>query len=176
MRSIARIIALITGLIGGVLFSQAPELAQQYRQRIGGAIDELRVIVDDFDRQARQNTLDRAEALNLYAISSEQFLKQQGDTMKRTINRYEILEQQQASLASASPVLKPLILLQDADAAILQNTWRDFIPAIPVSLPGLIWGGIGFVTAWYLSGLAALLSRSAYRLGAGRRYRLLYKK
>ncbi|MBB3444674.1 hypothetical protein FHT93_004547 [Rhizobium sp. BK379] len=47
MGQIGRGVILAVGLAGGTLFSQAPEFAQQYRQRIGGAVDELRIIVDD---------------------------------------------------------------------------------------------------------------------------------
>lgn len=61
----------------GAAFSQAPEFTQQYYQRIGGALDELRTIVADFEFQASQNGLDRESALNVYAASPETFLRSQ---------------------------------------------------------------------------------------------------
>jgi len=36
---------LIVGLMGAAFFAQAPEFAQQYRQRLGGAVEELRRVV-----------------------------------------------------------------------------------------------------------------------------------
>ncbi|MBP1859419.1 DUF2937 family protein [Rhizobium herbae] len=174
MRPIARFIALGAALFGGIVASQAPELTQQYRQRIGGALDELRVLVEAFDQQAGSNALDREKALGIYAASAEPFLKEQGETMRDTIIRYETLKAQEENLASAAPILQPFVLVRDADGAVLGNAWRDFIPAVPISLPGLTWAGIGFAAGWVLTGLAAFLSRGAYRLGAGRRYRLLH--
>ena len=47
-----RMIAGIGGLALAIVLSQFPEYAQQYTQRLGGAVDELRVITEDFDRAA----------------------------------------------------------------------------------------------------------------------------
>lgn len=124
MGLIARIIAIVAGLAGGTIFSQAPEFAQQYRQRIGGAIDELRVIVEDFNAQAAEHHLDRQQALNAYAQSPDDFLRDRGVSMRSTITRYETLLSQQLHLGTAAPVAKPFILLQDADEGVLANTAR----------------------------------------------------
>jgi hypothetical protein len=51
VRRLALAIALIAGLLG----SQGPEFAQQYRQRIGGALDELKRIVADLMGKQRAN-------------------------------------------------------------------------------------------------------------------------
>ncbi|WEZ84261.1 DUF2937 family protein [Rhizobium sp. 32-5/1] len=174
MFPIARFLALGAGLFGGIVLSQAPEMTQQYGQRIGGALDELRVIVENFDQQAAQNKIDRDKALTLYGASGEPFLRSQGVSMQETITRFETLEAQNEALSTALPVLKPFVLIRDADSAILANAWRDFIPAVPISIPGLVWAAIGFVCGWTLLRILAFLSREAYRLGAGRRYRLLH--
>ncbi len=84
-------------------FSQAPEFAQQYRQRIGGAIDELRIIVDDFTKQAADHHLDRQQALDVYARSPDDFLRDRGLSMRSTLERYERLVTQQSDLGRAAP-------------------------------------------------------------------------
>ena len=43
---ILRRFALMFGLFCGVAASQLPEFAQQYRQRLGGALDELTALVE----------------------------------------------------------------------------------------------------------------------------------
>jgi len=45
-----RTLGILGGLALGLTLSQFPEYAQQYVQRLGGAVDELRIIVEDFDR------------------------------------------------------------------------------------------------------------------------------
>jgi hypothetical protein len=150
MGPIGRGITLVVGLAGGTLFSQAPEFAQQYRQRIGGAIDELRIIVDDFTKQATDHHLDRQQALDAYTRSPDDFLRDRGISMRSTLERYERLITQQSDLGSAAPVAKPFVLMRNADEGILANTWRDFVPGVPVSFAGLVWAAIGFIGGWIL--------------------------
>ncbi|WP_064686359.1 DUF2937 family protein [Rhizobium bangladeshense] len=166
MGPIARIIAIVAGLAGGTVFSQAPEFAQQYRQRIGGAIDELRVIVEDFNRQAAEHDLDRQQALNTYAQSSDDFLRDRGASMQSTIARYETLLSQQLKLGTAAPVAKPFVLIGEPDDVVFANTLRDFVPGVPLSFAGLVWAAIGFISAWVI---AALLGFGVRRVVRGRR-------
>ena len=49
---IARALALLGGLAGGVSLSQFPEYSQQYIQRLAGAVDELTLFVEGFDADA----------------------------------------------------------------------------------------------------------------------------
>ncbi|HTM76667.1 MAG TPA: DUF2937 family protein, partial [Devosia sp.] len=69
-----RVIAGLGGLMLALALSQFPEYAQQYTQRLGGAVDELRVITEDFDRAAQQGGLDRQQALIRYEASEDDFL------------------------------------------------------------------------------------------------------
>ena len=82
-----RIVAGIGGLGLAVALSQFPEYAQQYTQRLGGAVDELRVITEDFDRAAVAGGLDRAAALERYNASNDQFLAGRGTSMTATFQR-----------------------------------------------------------------------------------------
>jgi hypothetical protein len=50
VRRLALAIAVLAGLIG----SQGPEFAQQYRQRLGGALEELHRIIAEFDAEAQR--------------------------------------------------------------------------------------------------------------------------
>ena len=60
-----RLLAFIGGLGGAVSLSQFPEFSQQYLQRLAGAVDELQVIVETFDADAKGANLTRDEALAL---------------------------------------------------------------------------------------------------------------
>jgi hypothetical protein len=74
-----RTLAIGLGLIGAFLASQLPEFAQQYRQRFGGAIDELAVIVARFDAHARVNDLTRSDALTKLAQSPDGLVRRRAD-------------------------------------------------------------------------------------------------
>ena len=53
---LARRLALAIAVLAGLIGSQAPEFAQQYRQRLGGALEELNRIVSEFDAEVRART------------------------------------------------------------------------------------------------------------------------
>lgn len=140
-----RVLIIVIVASCGVLFSQAPEFAQQYRQRLGGAIDELTTIIQSFDEQANHAGLDRQAAFNVYATSQEVFLRQQGETLRRSFLRYQSLSDQLEDLSAASPILRPLMIAHQPDQRIIINVWRDFVPALPVSIAGALWGGFGML-------------------------------
>ena len=58
-----RRIALAIGLLCGLVATQAPEFAQQYRQRLAGAVDELSRVVGIFDDDAAKRSLTPPEAI-----------------------------------------------------------------------------------------------------------------
>jgi hypothetical protein len=55
------------------------------------------------------------------------------------------------------------VLLGNADDVVFANTWRDFVPGVPVSFAGLVWGAIGFVGGWMVAALLGLGARRAVR-------------
>jgi hypothetical protein len=132
-------------------FSQAPEFAQQYRQRLGGAVAELEVVVEDFDRDAQNSGLNRAKALETLIKSAEQLPRDRGASMTRTIARYENISSQQEAMELGEPLTRPIFLFNTPDRKLLGDTWEIFEPAIPVTLPGLIWGGFGAFLAGFLA-------------------------
>src|SRR5439155_15868204 len=96
-----RSLGLVGGLALGVALSQFPEYAQQYTQRLGGAVDELRVITTDFDHAATEAGLTRGQALDRYQHSADQFLAGRGTSMTATFARYAELTSTLAELKGA---------------------------------------------------------------------------
>lgn len=163
MALLGRILTIIIALLGGGVFSQAPEFTQQYRQRIGGALDELRTIVVTFETQAAQNGLDRQSALNVYAASPQPFLRNQGDAIRQTLERYDMLAQQQQELAREPAVTRPLLMLRRADRLLAESTLKDFVPAVPVDLAGLAWAAAGLLCGWVAAAGCGAMGRGATR-------------
>lgn len=161
--SFTRIFALISALVAGTLVSQSPEFTQQYSQRLGGAIDELQKVIDDFEVDARNNGLTLQEAFEQYSSSTEQFLRDRGESMGRVFDRLDRLTNQAVSLENTNSLLKPLQILRSPDQDIVQNAWEDFKPAIPVTLEGLLYAGVGFFAGWFglelISAILKLIGR-----------------
>jgi len=139
------VVALLVSLAGGATASQAPEFAQQYRQRLEGARQELTQVVADFDEDASRNDLEREEALALQDNSQERFLRDRAQSVRRTIARAEHLDRQSARLDELPRALRPMVVMADPDGTVFSGTLRDFEPAVPLTSHGLIWTAAGLL-------------------------------
>ena len=153
MGAIAKTITGAFAAGGLIAFSQIPEFAQQYSQRLGGAIGELRAVVVDFDRDAAKSQLTRDEALEQMTGSPTKFARDRGVSMTRTITRYYMLSRQRDAMNAADPLVRPLFMLQTPDPALMEGAWSDFKPALPVTTPGAIYGGVGALIAMIIARL-----------------------
>lgn len=151
-----RTLAVLGGLGLAAVFAQFPEYAQQYEQRLGGAVNELRIIVADFDADAQKFGLSRDEALHHYAMSPDAFLVARGQSMARTLARYAKLNGQLVELAAADPWTRVTHLNDYLDPQISSQALAAFKPAVPVTGEGVSWGIGGFLLGYGL--LAAFLS------------------
>jgi hypothetical protein len=144
------------GLLGGVAASQGPEFTQQYRQRLGGAVDELRLQVERFDADARAVGRTRDDALNRLRGDPDELLRRQGEAAAANGERLARLERQRQGFVDAGPVARLGVMVRDFDPDLARATYRDFEPAMPVTREGFLATAIGFVAAWLgLHGIAA---------------------
>ena len=143
-----KFIILLLAAACGVALSQFPEFAQQYRQRVGGAVDELSKVVTQFDAAASDAGLAREEALKRYAETNDDFLNRRGSDMTATITRFEYLRQHLASLTNAKAYERLWVFAKDRDMELSKATLDDFEPAVPVTAEGLILGGAGLLGGW----------------------------
>jgi hypothetical protein len=151
-----RTLTIVAGLGLGVILSQFPEYAQQYTQRLGGAVDELGAIVTDFDRAATVAGLDRPQALARYAQTGDQFIVGRGSEMGETIARYEHLSLLLGQVQTAGPLERALYFPEFFDPQIASRALDNFRPAVPVTLEGLAYTAVGFVLGggamWFFVG------------------------
>ncbi len=150
-----RTLSILGGIGLAVMFSQFPEYAQQYEQRLGGAVNELRIIVADFDTDAQKFGLSREQALQRYAVSSDGFLVARGVSMARTLARYRLLSADLADLDNASPLQRLLHLNDYLDSEIGSQALAVYKPAVPVTAEGFGWSLAGFGVGYVL--MSALL-------------------
>lgn len=138
-----RALGILGGLALGLGFAQFPQYAQQYEQRLGGAVDELRIIVEDFDRGAASFGLNREDALMRYAASSDEFLQDRGLAMRMTIARYHRLSADLAVLQSASALQRAQLLPRYLDSDVGKRALENFEPGLPATGEALAWGLAG---------------------------------
>ncbi|MBE7244252.1 MAG: DUF2937 family protein [Actinomycetospora chiangmaiensis] len=149
MFRVFRTLGLALGLLGGVIAAQAPEFAQQYAQRLGGAADELRRQVAVLESDAQASGTTRDGAVDRLRTNPDQLVARRGDAARDDIARLARLSAQQQALASAtSPLGRVVAVLRDPDLPVARAAYQDFSPAVPTSADGLAAGLIGFLAAW----------------------------
>lgn len=149
---ILRALTLASGVAGAAATSQFPEYSQQYIQRLGGAVDELAVVVADFDTSAKAVGLTRESALN--QMQGTDFLERRRTDMMFTFGRYDRLRGDLSTLEGQGPFMRAYAIPRLVDAQISAAVWRVYQPAVPLNLAGLIFGIVGFILGGAIIGSA----------------------
>lgn len=154
-----RSLSIVGGLALALVLSQFPEYAQQYTQRLGGAVDELRVIADEFEEAATEAGLSREAALERYAVAGDTFIEGRGRSMAQTIARYETLSTALAEIRGQTGWDRFASLPRYLDTDIGARTLEDFRPAVPVTIEGFAWAAAGFLLGYFvISGIVRFLA------------------
>jgi hypothetical protein len=151
VRRLALAIALIAGLVG----SQGPEFAQQYRQRIGGALDELKRIVADFDDEAAREGLTPPQAIVRLEGNSDPLASRRGRDMAQTIARADRLQERLDAMQWSGPLNRLFVMAKDFDPVTAQRTLDGYEPAAPLSLEALTAAALAAIWGWAATHLFA---------------------
>jgi hypothetical protein len=151
MRRLALAIALIAGVIG----SQGPEFAQQYRQRIGGALDELKRILAEFDAETAREGMTPAQGVQRLEGNRDLLARERGEDMAQTIDRARRLEEQLEAMTSAGPLKRLYVMAKDFDPQIARRALDNFEPAAPLSLEAAAAAGLAAAWGWAATHLCA---------------------
>jgi len=163
-----RSLGLLGGLVLGLAASQFPEYAQQYTQRLGGAVDELRAITTGFDSAAAAAGLTRQQAIAHYNASPDSFLKGQGGSMAATFARYDQLSAMLAEVKGDGPIDRLRHVDDYFDTDIARRTIDNFKPALPVTEEGLLYALAGLIVGYILTSALYSLLMLPFRLLFGR--------
>ncbi len=164
VRRLALAIALLAGLIG----SQGPEFAQQYRQRLGGAVAELNRIVAEFDAEAQRENLTPAVGVTRLDQSADPLVRQRGEDIAKTIDRANRLEEQLQAMTSAGALKRLYVMATNFDPEIAESTLDNYEPAAPLTFEALVAAGLAAVCGWAATHLTAWPLRRRSRLRAMR--------
>ncbi|MEX6504729.1 DUF2937 family protein [Jiella sp. M17.18] len=147
---VALLARVLAALVLGSAFSQSVEFTQQYLQRLGGAADELRIVVERFDDSARAMQLSPEEAMRRLKGNGDALAAKQGEDAAASAARYAAVERRYRNLKGTAPLFRPFVFAGDPDWAIARRTGGDYRPALPVTVDGLFLGFAGFVLGWAL--------------------------
>ncbi len=164
----ARRLALAIAVLAGLIGSQGPEFAQQYRQRLGGALEELNRIVSEFDAEVRGQNLTRAEGLKRLEDNADPLARKRGEDMDKAIERAKRLGEQIQAMNSAGPLMRLYVVARSFDPQIARSTLDSYEPAEPLSLGAVTAGGLAALWGWAAARLIAWPFSRRSRLRAAR--------
>ena len=157
-----RLLRLALAALVAALLSQFPAFSDQYVQRLGGQVDALTRVAEDFDASATRAGLTREEALA--DLSGSAFRDAHQGDMRAVFVRLDRARADLALLRVASPLERMALPHRLRDPETLAATWGDFRPALPITPAGLAAAGIGFVLGLILWSLLTLPFRRRQEL------------
>ena len=160
---IARRLAWAFALIAGLIGSQAPEFAQQYRERLGGALDELKRIVAAFEAEAAGERLTPPAAIDRLEQNSDPLARERGHDIAKTIARADRLQEELDAMQSAAPLARLYVLARDFDPEIARGTLHNYEPAAPLSIESVAAAVVTAFLGWAVTRLVALPIGAAKR-------------
>ncbi len=167
---LARRFAMAIGLMGALAASQLPEFSQQYRQRLGGAVDELKTMVAEFDAEAAKLSLGRDEGIARLLANADPLARARGADLRTAVDREARLARQQDALAQAGPVARYWVLFEDLDPRVAEQAYASYQPAVPVTSAGFLSGAAGLAAGWALTHAVAWPFRRRRTSGHGRQW------
>jgi len=160
---LVRRLALAIGLVFALLGVQGPEFAQQYRQRLAGAIDELQRVVAEFDAESGSHSLSPAEAVARLQTNADPLARERGDAAAANQSRLGRLSQALVDLRDGASVGRLWTFLADFDPETASQTLKDYEPAAPTTGEAFIVGAVTGVLGWALTHLTAWPVRRGLR-------------
>ena len=148
MELLWRRLALAIGLVCGLMGTQAPEFAQQYRQRLAGAVDELARVVSTFDAEAAQEGLSPGEAVARLEANADSRARARGRDMAEDKARLARLRDALESFESGAPVRRLVGFFQSYDGATASRAFADFQPAVPTTLESAVMAAAAGALGW----------------------------
>ncbi len=114
----------------GIAASQALAFMAQYVQRLGGALDEAKLVLGNVQNGLR------------YRLMSDTVRKELEADASRRVNE---LQNAYHAIADASFFTKPFQMLRHADPTMVAGTWRDFTPMLPANADGMAYVIAGMI-------------------------------
>ena len=150
-----RRLAVAIGLLFALIGVQGPEFAQQYRQRLAGAIDELKREVAEFDAEATGQSLTRDQAVQRLKTNSDPIARERGAAAEADEARLARLQDAFTALKDEPALQRLVTFVKDYDPEVAARTLADYEPAAPTSGEAFVVGGVAGAIGWALTHLGA---------------------
>jgi len=142
---IEHILDRVIAAAGAITFMQIPAFIVQYIQRLGGHIDELKILIGKYKAAAADNGRTLDEYVQLHIQSGVKEFASTGKLMSENIDRFNFLSDAYQQISGASGFKQFFLFIRKSDIDIIRGTYSDFVPGISFSSDSLIYAAAGIV-------------------------------
>ncbi|HOP63300.1 MAG TPA: DUF2937 family protein [Spirochaetota bacterium] len=135
----------VAATAGAIIFMQVPAFIVQYLQRLGGHVDELKLLIGKYKAAAADNGRTLEEYVNLHIQSGVNEFSSTGSLMSENIERFNSLSNAYQQLSGASGIKKFFIFIRNSDMDIIKGTCKDFVPGISLNIDSILYAAAGIV-------------------------------
>ena len=152
-----KIFLLLVAGFFAIAFSQFPEFQQQYKQRMGGTLDELNRQVIALDARAAEAGMERYDYIRHFLDNPDLVIQREGQNLSDMLGRRLRIRQAIDEMDNARGYALMITVIFHLDPQTAQATLIDYRPALPLTISGLLHGLFGFVLGYLLSVYLTLL-------------------
>ena len=137
---------------GAIIFMQIPAFIIQYIQRLGGHVDELKLLIGKYRTAAADNGRSLDEYIQLHLQSGVKEFAASGKLMSDNIERFNFLSDAHQQISGASGIKQFVYFIRKSDIDIIRGTYSDFVPGISFSIDSILYAaaGIAVFMSFYL--------------------------
>ena len=145
-----RILLIVFALLCAGAMSQFPEFFQQYKQRLGGTLDEINRQVEALDVRAAENDMGRYDYIRRFQANEDPIIKGEGDAMVDMLSRQVRYQDALDRFRAAPWYMQAIEVAFHLEPDIAEQTLKDFVPAVPLSVSGGAHAFFGFFFGYLL--------------------------
>lgn len=159
---------LIGGVVSGGLI---PGFIAQYRQRLGGRLDQAQIDLAPWQKLADQfHHGDLQQLIRYHLASHDPAFRAEGQVIQSLLDSVHALQAAVQGL-HANLFRQLLYLIGHPDPGLLRATWSDWVPTFALSGEGLLFAALFGLGLWLVfQGLWTLLAGAGAQLAGRRRH------
>lgn len=135
----------IIAVAGTVIFVQMPLFIVQYKQRLGGHVDELARVIIQYNEAAKESGKTIDMYIDMHIKSNVSDFVKTGEIIQRNIDRYADLSNALKELSTSIGFNKFIVFIKNIDFSIAKSTLINFTPGVPLSSEGAVYACIGLI-------------------------------
>jgi hypothetical protein len=145
---IKRLSSRIFLLLVALLFLQFPLYVTLYMTCLEGHLGESKLQVEQFQAVAGATNKTLDQYIAKFIVQEDLDFHNQGIVMQSAVERYHWLMKATSTLASTTPLFRPIVFLRYADVTIAREVWMHYSVGVILNFDTVFWAVVGIVLGY----------------------------